>query len=140
MGKIYTNYEEYEAAKEEEFRRKCWEASALYGHTERTTLDGEWTEEELKETMLDEIAKVLHGDKEHKGWLEINKHRAVKDKSLLHEEYIYTNICDRFDIIEVYNKVVDNHRNDKPRLFGIHYFDEVVHKELNKILKENLMS
>lgn len=140
MEKVYTTREAYEQAKEEEFRRKCWEASSIYGSVERTTLDGEWTEEELKETMLDEIAKILHGDKTNKGWLEINKHRAVKNKDFLHEEFICTNICDRFDLIEVYNRVVDLHRNDKPRLFGIHYFDQIVHKEVNKMLKENLIS
>ena len=140
MKEVYTTREAYEEAMEKEFREKCWQASAIYGHTERTTLDGEWTESELKETMLDEIAKILHGTKDKKGWLELNKHRAVKDQNLLHEEFIVTDICDSYDLIEVYNRAVDKHRNDQPRLFGIHYFDELVKLETEKVLKNNLLT
>lgn len=140
MNTVYTSKEAYEEAMEAEFRQKCWEVSAMYGHVDRTTLDGEWTYEELKETMLDEISKFLHGEKDKPGWLEKHKHRAVKSQDMLHEEFIVTDICDRYDLIEVYNRAVDKHRNDKPRLFGIHYFDELVKAETEKILKENLLT
>lgn len=140
MSRIYTSQEDYDKEFEEEFKNKVEEMAYYQGDRERTTLDGEWTESELREDIETEARKILHGTDGKTGWLEQNKHRAVYDKSMLHEEYIATAICDKYDIIEVYNKLYDKHRNDKPRLFGIHYFDEIAIIEIKKTLENNLVS
>lgn len=139
MGKIYESKEDYDRAFEEEFKNKVMEVAYYEGNVEKTTIDGEWTESELKDDMYDETLKILNGYDNKKGWIELNKNRPVYDKDLLLPEFIVNNICDRFDLVEVYNKAYDIHRNDKPMLFGIHYFDELVHAEVNKILNNNLV-
>jgi hypothetical protein len=140
MGKIYESMEDYERAAEEEFKAACQEMAYYQGNVERTTIDGEWTESELKDDVWDMTDKVLKGTKDKKGWLELNANRAVKDSDLTKTEFITTDICDRYDLIEVYNRAYDIHRNDKPMLFGIHYFDDLVVAEVNKILKNNLVT
>jgi len=140
MGKIYTSMEDYERAFEDEFKNKIEEIAYYQGDQERTTIDGEWTEEELKDDVYSEALKILNGDKQTKGWLELNKGRALKDTNLDKPEFIVTNICDRFDLVEVYNRAYDIHKNDKPRLFGIHYFDELARADVKKVLKENLVT
>lgn len=140
MGKIYTSFEDFQAAKEKEFREAVEEVSYYQGEVERTTLDGEWTESDLKDDVYDETLKILNGIDEQPGWLEKHKGRAVKDEDLTKPEFIVTHICDNHDLIEVYNKCYDLNRNQKPMKFGIHYFDMAVRAEVNKILKENLLT
>ena len=138
MSKIYTNMTSFEEAQEKEFRQAVETLGYYQGDTERTTIDGEWTEKDLKEDVLDEAHKLLHDEKS--GWLAKNKGRAVLNKDLLHEEFLCNEICDSLDLVEVYNTQYDLHRNDENRKFGIHYFDEYIVKQLNKILKENLLA
>lgn len=140
MGKIYESKEDYDRAAEEEFRIKCEEIAYYQGDIERTTLDGEWTESELKDCLWDTAHKYLHGEKDKTGWLAFNLGRAIKDTSLLKEEFIVEDICSRYDLIEIYNKLLDMHRNDENKLFGIAYFDEISKKEVAKLLKNNLIT
>lgn len=123
---------------EKEFEDTCKEVAYYQGDSERTTLDGEWTESELKDDVYDETVKILNGHGGVKGWLEVNKGRAVKDVQMTKAEFIANKIADTYDLVVVYNNVADKHRNDEHRMFGIHYFDELVHIEVNKILKANL--
>ena len=140
MGKIYNNQEDYDKAAENEFRIKCEEVAYYQGDRERTTLDGEWTESELKDDLWDEANKFLNGDKNTAGWLESHKGRAMRDPDLCKVQYLVEDICNRFDMIEVYNKVVDMHRNDEHKLFGIAYFDQIARAEVEKTLKQNLIT
>lgn len=141
MSKIYTDIKDFERAQEEEFRNKVEEIAYYQGDSERTTIDGEWTESELKDDIYDEAHMILHGEPgKNTGWLAFNLGRAVYDNDLLKEEFIVENICERYDLIEVYNRAYDLHRNDKPMLFGIHYFDELVQAEIKKLLKNNLVT
>ena len=137
MGKIYESQEDYDKAFEEEFRRKVEEVECYYGSRERTTIDGEWTFDELKDDLWSEAKKILEGDK---GWIETHKFRAFKDPDLIKLEYLVEDICNRYDLIEVYNKAYDKHRNDKPMKFGIHYFDELAVAEVLKTLNNNLLT
>lgn len=140
MGKIYESQEDYDRAAEEEFKIKCEEIAYYQGDIERTTLDGEWTEQELKDDIWDEANKFLNGTKESKGWLETHKGRAMRDTDLCKVQYLVEDICTRYDMIEVYNKVVDMHRNDENKLFGIAYFDQIARAEIEKTLKQNLVT
>lgn len=140
MGKIYDSQEDYDRAAEEEFKIKCEEIAYYQGDIERTTLDGEWTEQELKDDLWDEANKFLNGTKDAKGWLETHKGRAMIDPDLCKVQYLVEDICNRFDMIEVYNKVVDMHRNDEHKLFGIAYFDQIARAEIEKTLKQNLVT
>lgn len=107
---------------------------------ERVTLDREWTEQELKDDVYDETLHFLNGHNGKKGWLEKNKHRAFKDSRMTQVQYIVEDVCEKYDLIEEYNKALDKHRNDKPLKFGIVYFDEFIQKEVEKILKDNIIS
>lgn len=140
MGRIFESKEDYDIAAEKEFRDKIEEIAYYQGDIERTTLDGEWTEQELKDDLWDEANKIINGTKDTKGWLEIHKDRAMVDTELYKVEYIVEDICTRYDLIEVYNKVVDMHRNDEPKLFGIAYFDQIARAEIEKTLKQNLLT
>lgn len=140
MGKIYESQEDYELAAEREFEGTVEEIAYYQGDLERTTLDGEWTESELKDDLWDEANKVLNGTKDTVGWLEKHKNRALRDPDLCKVQYLVEDICNRFDMIEVYNKVVDIHRNDEHKLFGIAYFDQIARAEVEKTLKNNLLS
>lgn len=140
MGKIYESQEDYDRAAEEEFKIKCEEIAYYQGDIERTTLDGEWTEQELKDDLWDEANKFLNGTKESKGWLETHKGRVMRDPDLCKVQYLVEDICTRYDMIEVYNKVVDMHRNDEHKLFGIAYFDQIAMAEIEKTLKQNLVT
>jgi len=133
---FYNDMTDFEKAQEDELRAKIVEVNSLYGHVDRTTLDGEWTEEELKDDVWSEAKKILRDE----GWLEKHKHRTLKDSDLTHEEFIVEDICSRYDLIEVYNRAYDKHRNDKPMKFGIHYFDELARAEVLKVLKNNLVT
>lgn len=138
MSKIYTNMSSFEEAQEKEFRQAVETLGYYQGDTERTTIDGEWTETDLREDVLDEAHKLLNAEKT--GWLAKNAGRAVLNKDLLHAEFLCEEFCTEVDLIEIYNKQYDLHRNDSERKFGIHYFDEYIVKEMTKILKGNLLA
>ena len=140
MSKIYTSIESFEEAQEREFRAKVEEIAYYQGNIERTTIDGEWTESELKDDLWDEANKILNGDKSQKGWVEKHSGRAMRDNDLCKVEFLVEDICTRYDLVEVYNRAYDMHRNDKPMKFGIHYFDELARAEINKTLKANLLT
>lgn len=109
------------------------------GNEERVTIDGEWTEEELKGDISDEVIKIMSGTNGKKGWVESNKHRALYNKDLTLVEYVTTAIVDELDVIEIYNKELDKHKNDSPVLFGIHYFDEYIDKKILETLNSNIV-
>lgn len=140
MSKIYTDTSAFEKAQEEEFRNKVEEIAYYQGDVERTTIDGEWTEEELKDDVWNEAHKLLNGTNGEKGLTELYSGRALINKELIKVDYLVEYICNKYDLIEIYNKAYDMHRNDKPRLFGIHYFDELARGEIKKVLKDNLAS
>lgn len=125
---------------EERFRYVVNSLSA-YENTERTTLDKEWTEQELLDEIRDEAIKILEGDSEDKGWIEKNKakYKALYDKDLIKPEYLAEKIIDEHDCIELYNKEVDKHRNDKEKDYGINHFDRLIRTKMNKLLKDNIV-
>lgn len=128
---------EEELKAEKEFREKVEEIAYYQGDAERVTLDGEWTEDELKGDVEDEAYKILEGDK---GWVESHKFCALRNKDLTHVEFLVNTFCDENDLIALYNSAVDEHRNDSETMFGIHYFDQKVHSKLLKMLSENLLA
>lgn len=130
----------FEQKAEDEFRAKVEEIAMYQGNIERYTIDREWTEEELKEDVMDEALKILKGTKDKEGWLTKTTGRAKLDKDLDYPEFLANKVIDEYDLIEEYNKQVDKHRNDEVKKFGIHYFDEWCIKTLNKILKDNLIT
>lgn len=136
------NYEmtDYDRKAEDEFRVKVEEFAFYQGNRERYTLDGEWSEEELKGSIVDEAMKILQGDSKTPGWIVKTSGRAKKDKDLEFPEFLANKIIEEYDIVEEYNKLVDKHRNDPQVKFGICYFDEWSIKTMNKILKENLLT
>lgn len=140
MGKIYTSMTDFERAMEDEFREKVESIAYYQGNIKRTTLDNEWTDEELDGILYDEVLKILNGEDGSKGWLEKNKYKAIKDNTLTKPEFIVNDIKDRYDLIEVYNRAYDMHRNDEKRLFGIQYFIDLCKDEINKILRNNLVN
>lgn len=119
---------------ENNLRKQIGEFGYLTGNKERYTLDGEWSESELEADLQDEAMLLL------RVWTEKNKFRAVKDKDLLYPEFLANKVMEENDLIEMYNKAYDKHRNDKDRKFGIHYFDDVIKTKMNKLLKENLIT
>lgn len=103
------------------------------GEQERQTLDGEWVESELLGDISDICIKILK--KEAPKY----ENRALKDKLLLSPEYLATQVCENIpDVIELYNSEYDKRKSEK--LFGIHYFDEAIEKEVRSILKNNVVS
>jgi hypothetical protein len=137
MGRIYESEEDYNRAFEKDFEEKLEMLSAYQGEQTRETLDCEWTEGDLIEEVQDLAFKIL-GNGKGKGWLEEHKYCAVKDKDLLHDEFVSNRICDENDLIEIYNTACDKHRNDENKLFGIHYFDDEIKLKINKLLSDNL--
>lgn len=137
MNKIYSDMGSFERAAEEEFIAKCEEIAYYQGNKERVTLDGEWTESELRDDVYDEVSKLLLGEK---GLAEKYKYRALVDKNILIPEYMCNHICEGKDLIEWYNTIVDKNRNNEKKLFGIVYFDTEVIKEAERVLKRNLVS
>ena len=55
-------------------------------------------------------------------------------------QYLIEDVRNRFDIIEVYNKVIGIHRNDEHRPFSIVYSDQIARAEVEKTLKQNLIA
>jgi hypothetical protein len=132
--KIMNDMTTEELKAEEEFQKKVQEYAIYQGNVERTTLDGEWTESELIDSISDEAIKIL------KDWLPKHQGRIRKDKDLDYAEFLVNKLVDESDVVEEYNKAVDKHRNDEKQLFGIVYFDEWTDKNLLRILKENLVT
>lgn len=117
---------------ENEFQQKCREF-AMYQPVERTTLDGEWTEEELKSDIYDVCTEVMT-DKV----LSQYKYRALRDGNLLKLQYMAEHITDQIDdVIELYNKEYDKHREQN--CFGIHWYDEAIKSMIIKELKGNVI-
>lgn len=117
---------------EAEFAQKC-EEIAMYQPRVRTTLDGEWTEEELKEDVYDVCIEEMTADK-----LKKYQYRALRNRDLLKPQYMAETILNQInDIIELYNTEYDKHRNE--RKFGIVWYDEAIKSKINKLLKENLV-
>ena len=130
----YCSEDEYNKAFEDDFRSKVEEVAYYQGSRERVTLDNEWTESELREDLEDEVGKVLEQ------WLAKHKSRAVYDKDLTYESYVVEKLVSENDLIEIYNKAYDKHRNDTPMKFGIVYYDEAIEKLVTKILNDNLIT
>ena len=137
MGKIYTDMNDFEEAQEKEFRDKVIEVNNIYCSTEVTTLDGEWTLEDLKDDVYSEAKRILTPDSK---WVKEASSRAMYDKELVLVQYMAEHISEQYDLIEVYNKAYAKHVNDTNRLFGIHYFDEEINKLIVKALKDNLVT
>ena len=76
-----------------------------YRSTPRTTLDNEWTEEELRGDIYDECMKLLP-EYEQK-----YKHKAVYDKDLFKPQYLAEKIISENDLVEAYNREYDKHRD-----------------------------
>lgn len=106
--------------------------SPIYGSTTRTTIDGEWTYEELRDNIDDECIK-LAPIYERK-----YRDRAVYDKNLFKPAYLAEKIRNESDdLIEIYNKEYDKHRNEK--IFGIHWFDAWIAKQVQHVMNNNLV-
>lgn len=109
----------------------------MYGHVERTTIDKEWTYDELKQDLKDEIFKYMTDNRVEAKYA----NRAVYDDALVqYDDYasdkVEDEICSKDgDLIDAYNKQYDKRRAEKK--FGIHYFDEYVIKTFKRLLKEN---
>lgn len=117
---------------EDEFARRCTEI-AMYQPSIRTTLDGEWTEEELREDVYDVCIETMTNSA-----LKKYQYRALKDSDLLKTQYMAEKILDQIDdVVELYNKEYDKHRNENK--FGIVWYDEEIKSMINKLLKENLV-
>lgn len=125
-------FDELDEAAENEFQQKCIEF-AMYQPVIRTTLDGEWTEEELKSDIYDVCVEVMT-DKVINQY----KFRALRDSNLLKLQYMAEHIADQIDdVIELYNKEYDKHREQK--CFGIHWYDEAIKMMINRELKGNVV-
>lgn len=139
MGK-QLDFSNLDQKAENEFRLKVQEMCMYQGNIERYTLDREWTEEELKDDVMDEAIRLLKGTTDKPGWVEKTKDRAKIDTDLDYPEFLANRVIDEYDLVEEYNKQVDKHRNDENKKFGIHYFDEWCIKIMEKILKDNLLT
>ena len=96
MAKIYASMSDFERAQENEFRSKVTQISNLGAKSEeRLTLDREWTEQELKDDLLDEAEKILNGKDNVKGWIEKHKYRVLRDETLIHSEFLVNKILSK---------------------------------------------
>ena len=117
---------------EREFKEKCQEFN-MYSPVERTTLDNEWTEQELIDDIYDTCVEIMTPE-----LLKKYEHRALINPDLLKTQYMANTIANQIeDVIELYNKEYDKHRNE--RAFGIRWYDEAIKKMINKKLKENMV-
>lgn len=109
----------------------------MYGHVERTTIDNEWTYDELKGDLKDEIFKYMSDNNVTKRY----ENRAVYDEALaVYDDYASIKVEDEIcakdgDLIDAYNK--QYHKRRAENKFGIHYFDEYVVSVYKRLLKEN---
>lgn len=109
-----------------------YDGTPMYVSTVRTTLDHEWTHDELASNIDDECIKLVEV---YKGKYQ---NRAVYDKDLLKAPYLAEKIKDESgDLIEVYNKCADAHRNENK--FGIYWFDKWIEEQVRRILNNNLV-
>lgn len=117
---------------EDEFTRRCTEI-AMYQPEVRTTLDGEWEEDELIEDVYDVCIEVMTPK-----LLKKYQYRALKDVDLLKPQYMAEHILGQIDdVIELYNKEYDKHRNENK--FGIIWYDEAISKMIKSELRGNVV-
>lgn len=106
---------------------------AMYQPTPRTTLDGEWLEDELQSDIYDVCIEVMTPE-----LLKKYEFRALKDTSILKPQSMYERILDIVgDVVQLYNKEYDKHRHEK--CDGIKWYDETIAKMIHRELKENLV-
>lgn len=126
-------FDELDEQAENEFKIKC-EEIAMHQPVIRTTLDGEWDEEELKSDVYDVCTEVMT-----EATLKKYTNRALRNTKLLLPDYMNETILNSIDdVIELYNTEYDKHRHENK--FGIIWYDEAIKKMVLKILKENLVS
>lgn len=106
---------------------------AMYQSHERTTLDNEWTEEELKGCIYDTCTK--HMDSK---WCDKYKNRALMDRNLLLKQYMVEKLCTDNDVIEIYNR--EYGKNVDKQGFGINWFDEWTVKQIDRLMRENIVT
>lgn len=104
----------------------------MYDSNERTTLDGEWTHEELDDNIYDECVKLIPKyEQRHAG-------RAVYDRDLYLPQFLAEKIkTENGDLIEIYNREADKHRNENK--FGICWFDKWIETQVKCIMNANLV-
>ena len=125
-------FDDLDKQAESEFRIKC-EEIAMHQPVVRTTLDGEWDEDELRGDIYDVCIEVMTPE-----LLKKYQFRALKDINLLKPNYMAEHISNQIDdVIELYNKEYDKHRNEK--CFGIKWYDETITSMIKRELKENLV-
>lgn len=122
----------------DEFEKQFKNAQELLGHTiyepeTRTTLDKEWEYDELESNVYD----IVHKYYEKYNIKDKYKNRALHQPLMLEVDYMANVIRDSYDLIEVYNKEYDKHRNEKK--FGITYFDNWVRSEIKRQIKSELV-
>lgn len=124
---------EYEKQYEKDFRNTC-ETYAMYqADKEEHTLDGEWSEEELKADIYDVCVEVMTEQE-----LKKYKYRALRNPDLLKIQYMAEHIKQQIDVIKLYNTEYDKHRHEK--IFGIHWYDDALKKMILQELKDNLIN
>ena len=125
-------FDDLDKQAESEFRIKC-EEIAMHQPVVRTTLDGEWDEDELRGDIYDVCIEVMTPK-----LLKKYQFRALRDTNLLKPNYMAEHILNQIDdVIELYNKEYDKHRNEK--CFGIKWYDETITSMIKRELKENLV-
>ena len=136
MAKIYTDMSDFERAWEEDFKNKVNMIKNIEEHSkEKTTCDGDWTEETLKDDIYGEVKDALI----NKDLAEKYKHRAIKDNRILIPDFMAEHIISRIDIISAYNASYKAHKTKENDNNGIYYFDECIRKIIDIVLKENLV-
>lgn len=104
----------------------------IYDHRERVTLDAEWTQEELESDIYDVCAEIMSTE------VKKYEHRALYDRDLLKCQYMTEHLINTIgDVIELYNKEYDKHRDSK--IFGIRLFDDAIKKMIRLELKRNVV-
>lgn len=103
---------------------------------QRTTLDQQWEEDELIDDIYDVCHEVMTDE-----LLAKYKRRALFDYSLLLVPYMAEEITSSIDdVIELYNKEYDKHRNTANAENGISFYDSAIKKMVLSKLKGNLVS
>lgn len=110
----------------------CENSFAYYDHQERTTIDGEWTYDELYSDIYDEVTKYYKENNVSKKYMS----RAVYDRELInHPQEMIRQVHLNKDLIDVYNTEYSKRRQEDK--FGITYFDEWINREIKRLLREN---
>lgn len=103
---------------------------------QRTILDQQWEEDELIDDIYDVCHEVMTDE-----LLEKYKRRALFDYSLLLVPYMAEEITNSIDdVIELYNKEYDKHRDIANAENGISFYDNAIKKMILNKLKGNLVS